>query len=414
MPQMRTPGVYIEEKNAFPNAVVEVATAVPAFIGYTEKASRGSADLTNVPTRISSLAEFEQCFGGPPQTLFDLVGTAVTPVATSRFLLAWGMRLFFDNGGGPCWTVSVGGYRDGGDWVTRTAADFEQAWPALAKEQEPTMVVVPDAVLLSLARVAGGIGWRAAALRGATRPDRDSRHLRWLQAAQPWRRRCDLRPDRLSQPDHERLSELRGYLLSMAPHEHRRSGRSRLHALGGGFAQQPRRRREGRARGAERRRCLAAGSIRSGGQARGQRRDAAGGPRHAQKPDGHERALPARHGRHAGGDQRDAAQRRDRRRLCADRQHRRRVQGACQYRHRLGALANRRHLPRRPGRPERAVGWQGGQRDPHLSRPRHPDLGRAHAGRQQPGLSLRQRPAHADHAGAVDQARGRGLRLRRQ
>lgn len=148
MPQMKTPGVYIEEKDAFPNAVVEVATAVPAFIGYTEKASRGAADLTNIPTRISSLAEFEQHFGGPPQTQFDLVGTAVAPVAASRFLLAYRMRLFFDNGGGPCWIVSVGGYRDGDAWVARTAADFEQAWPALAKEQEPTMIVVPDAVLL--------------------------------------------------------------------------------------------------------------------------------------------------------------------------------------------------------------------------------------------------------------------------
>lgn len=149
MAEMKTPGVYIEEKNAFPNAVVEVATAVPAFIGYTEKASRGAADLTNVPTRISSLAEYEELFGGPPQTQFDLVGTTVTPVAASRFLLAYGMRLFFDNGGGPCWIVSVGGYRDGDDWVTRKAADFEQAWPLLAKEQEPTMIVVPDAVLLA-------------------------------------------------------------------------------------------------------------------------------------------------------------------------------------------------------------------------------------------------------------------------
>ena len=29
---MKTPGVHIVEKNAFPNSVVKVATAVPAFI----------------------------------------------------------------------------------------------------------------------------------------------------------------------------------------------------------------------------------------------------------------------------------------------------------------------------------------------------------------------------------------------
>lgn len=31
MAQMKTPGVYIVEKSAFPNSVVEAATAIPAF-----------------------------------------------------------------------------------------------------------------------------------------------------------------------------------------------------------------------------------------------------------------------------------------------------------------------------------------------------------------------------------------------
>ena len=33
---MKTPGVYTVEKHAFPSSVVEVATAVPVFIGHTE------------------------------------------------------------------------------------------------------------------------------------------------------------------------------------------------------------------------------------------------------------------------------------------------------------------------------------------------------------------------------------------
>ena len=45
MATMKTPGVYIVEKKAFPNSVVEVATAVPAFIGYTEQASNKGKDL---------------------------------------------------------------------------------------------------------------------------------------------------------------------------------------------------------------------------------------------------------------------------------------------------------------------------------------------------------------------------------
>jgi phage tail sheath protein FI len=35
---IKSPGVYIDELNAFPNSVVLVATAVPAFIGYTPTA----------------------------------------------------------------------------------------------------------------------------------------------------------------------------------------------------------------------------------------------------------------------------------------------------------------------------------------------------------------------------------------
>jgi phage tail sheath protein FI len=37
---LMTPGVYLEEKNAFPSSAVAVETAVPAFIGYTSMAER--------------------------------------------------------------------------------------------------------------------------------------------------------------------------------------------------------------------------------------------------------------------------------------------------------------------------------------------------------------------------------------
>ena len=69
---MKTPGVYVVEKNAFPNSVVEAATAVPAFIGYTESAKNGNKSLSNTPWRISSLAEYEQYFGGAPKPKFKL------------------------------------------------------------------------------------------------------------------------------------------------------------------------------------------------------------------------------------------------------------------------------------------------------------------------------------------------------
>jgi len=43
----KTPGVYVQEISLFPPSVAEVETAVPAFIGYTEKAAKKGADLTN-------------------------------------------------------------------------------------------------------------------------------------------------------------------------------------------------------------------------------------------------------------------------------------------------------------------------------------------------------------------------------
>ena len=67
MAEYKTPGVYIKEKNAFGTSVVEAETAIPAFIGFTEKALNGDDDLTNVPWKISSMTEFIQYFGEGPK-----------------------------------------------------------------------------------------------------------------------------------------------------------------------------------------------------------------------------------------------------------------------------------------------------------------------------------------------------------
>ncbi len=153
----KTPGVYINEINAFPNSVVEVPTAIPAFIGYTETAMRGQTDLTLTPTRISSMAEYLMYFGGAPSPRYSFTskpkpGQPKFAVdQESRFLLFQGLKMFFDNGGGPCWIVSIGGYLKDGKGFTKQGSDFQAALAPLLKEQEPTMLVSPDAVLLSIA-----------------------------------------------------------------------------------------------------------------------------------------------------------------------------------------------------------------------------------------------------------------------
>ncbi len=69
----KTPGVYIVEKNAFPNSVVEVATSVPAFVGYTQFADNKGTTLHRKPWRITSLTEFINYYGGAPEDKFVIL-----------------------------------------------------------------------------------------------------------------------------------------------------------------------------------------------------------------------------------------------------------------------------------------------------------------------------------------------------
>ncbi len=149
-----TPGVYIEEKSAFPSSAVAVATAVPAFIGYTEKHLDGNKTLLSKPTRITSLAEYHQYFGGAPKVKFTVKSDNDTKYQLeverlTMFNLYNSLRLFFANGGSTCYIVSVGiyNYQTG----VETAAlnpDADGGIKTLLKEMEPTMLVIPDAVLL--------------------------------------------------------------------------------------------------------------------------------------------------------------------------------------------------------------------------------------------------------------------------
>lgn len=153
---MKTPGVYIVEKDAFPSSAVEVATAVPAFIGHTEKAEIKGKSLLNQPVRLTSLAEYMELFGGAPQTTFKFAPAESDPHMMIRgagyevapqekdygFFNA--LRLFFENGGGSCYIVSVGSYEDDYD-LDR----FRGGLNMLIKEQEPTIVVIPEAIKLS-------------------------------------------------------------------------------------------------------------------------------------------------------------------------------------------------------------------------------------------------------------------------
>lgn len=159
MPEIKTPGVYIVENNAFPNSVVEVATGVPAFVGYTQKADDEGRPLLGLAVRISSMVEFERCFGEAAPVAFAVRravngeggdvrapdGTdLVVDLTSPPFRLHAAMRHFFANGGGLCWIVSAGDFTGG-------AIAFEplaRGLAALEDEAEHTLLVIPEAVAL--------------------------------------------------------------------------------------------------------------------------------------------------------------------------------------------------------------------------------------------------------------------------
>ena len=257
---MKTPGVYIQELDAFGNSVVPVPTAVPAFIGYTEKTSYKGKSLLNKAVRVTSLKDFTDIFGSnPPEVKYNLTaallperlvelqtevdGTAKTLAAADavvteagedvtdeqtaaatkakaendeaianldaaktntnikalldaqaaidglgegeepsddqlkalgdaqsvfaneiknadfvdhgyayslaqksiNFRMYSAMKFFYENGGANCFVMTVGGYDYSQSSISDTTA-LTDAITLLEKEQEPTMLVIPDAV----------------------------------------------------------------------------------------------------------------------------------------------------------------------------------------------------------------------------------------------------------------------------
>jgi phage tail sheath protein FI len=150
----KTPGVYIQEIAKFPPSVVPVATAIPAFMGYTQRTQYQGETLVNRPVAIASFLEFEQVFGGAPTignltVSVDADGAVLGGItdpnqgALARFRLAYALRHFYDNGGGQCYVISLGDYTASGATAAIAAAHLA-GLEALAKADEPTLIVLPD------------------------------------------------------------------------------------------------------------------------------------------------------------------------------------------------------------------------------------------------------------------------------
>jgi len=185
---LKTPGVYINELDGFGNSVVPVATAVPAFIGYTPQAMYEGKSYTNVPTKISSFKEFQTIFCYPdpappadpakqysPQyylveqkaqpdqgdyIMIEGKYYSILPDPNTIYYLYNSIRLFYENGGGEAYIVSVGTYGaasgkpvDVGEPLVNpnvSLNDLMEGLALLKKKEEPTMYICPEATLLSV------------------------------------------------------------------------------------------------------------------------------------------------------------------------------------------------------------------------------------------------------------------------
>ena len=182
----QTPGVYINEVNAFPNSVVPVATAVPVFIGYTMRADYKGKSYLNQAVQINSMQDFQAFYclmsGTPPtpaaeslqytpiyhilpaQDAGDITinGTALDllPDPSTIYYLYSSIKLFYQNGGGTAYIISVGLIPPPpasskpltlGNPLVNPNISYDSLYAGLqvaAQESEITMIVIPDAMLL--------------------------------------------------------------------------------------------------------------------------------------------------------------------------------------------------------------------------------------------------------------------------
>lgn len=158
MANYKTPGVYIEEIPGFPQSIAQVETAIPVFIGYTEKAQlKRDDDLRNVPHRINSAMDYLNFYGGADLEKRITVNVNTNKKRTeidakierrSSYLMYYSLMSFYENGGGSCYIISVGGYSNRG---TISQKALLIGLKMAGNVADITLIVYPDGINMKLA-----------------------------------------------------------------------------------------------------------------------------------------------------------------------------------------------------------------------------------------------------------------------
>ena len=157
------PGVRIEEPSLLAPSVVGVETGIPAFVGHTQKAETAKGEAITEPYPIESLMQYEQLFGKakPENDLVvevkrlldkddELTGENIITAkftdtgGPNKFNMYYAVQLFYENGGGRCWIVSTGDTSAN----SPDPSEIKKGIEKLAKEDEPTMIIIPEATKL--------------------------------------------------------------------------------------------------------------------------------------------------------------------------------------------------------------------------------------------------------------------------
>jgi hypothetical protein len=142
MQVLKTPGVYVQEIATLPPSVAEVSTAIPAFIGRTERGTQA--------VRVTSLLEYQAAFGGAPRSNYTArieaaAAAGEAPALTLKRtadpgapMLYYYLTHYFTNGGGPCWIIPLNGNGT-------LKEQFNAGLARLEQEDEPTLILFPEA-----------------------------------------------------------------------------------------------------------------------------------------------------------------------------------------------------------------------------------------------------------------------------
>ncbi|WP_216825138.1 phage tail sheath family protein [Agarilytica rhodophyticola] len=161
MSQFKTPDIYYQENSQSSKNYTEIASAIPAFIGFTEK-TRGEQGVSLLlrPIKISNIEEYQSNFGYAQTESFTVTYDSIRQVYDIEdidklqntenrpftFYLHQAIEHFFENGGSSCYVVSIGGHDILKQDITSTM--FLEAIDLLQEIEEISLLSLPECALL--------------------------------------------------------------------------------------------------------------------------------------------------------------------------------------------------------------------------------------------------------------------------